>query len=255
MNIQSLIELMQNTAPLVVQGVLFLFCMSSIVFFTRFYGKTGLYIYSVIMVIIANIQVLKATKMAAFIHPVPLGNVVFTSLFLASDIITELYGKKSAERGIWLGFLSYLIFSIIMILTVGIKPLEYSNPDYKAFWDAHNSMALLFTPTLPLLISSLAAYFISLWIDVMIFAPLKQIWGESLLGFRAFVSTLIGIVVDNIIFSMLAWVVFAIMPISFETVLNTYIIGTLKIRIILTIASIPVFYLVKNMVKKYKLSE
>lgn len=255
MMVQSLIEIMQNTNTLVIQGVLFLFCMASIVFLTKFYGKTGLYIYSVMMVIIANIQVLKATHISLFMHPIPLGNVVFTSLFLASDIIIELYDKKSAEKVIWIGFVSYLIFSVIMIITIGIKPVEYSNPEYKAFWNAHNSMALLFTPTIPLLISSLAAYFISLWFDVMIFAALKQIWGDSLLGFRTFVSTLIGIVIDNIIFSLLAWVVFAIMPISFDTVLNTYIIGTLKLRIILTIGTIPVFYLIKNMVKKNKISE
>lgn len=255
MSVQSLIEIMQNTDPIVIQGILFLFCMSSIVFFTRFYGKTGLYVYSIMMVIIANIQVLKATHISLFMHPIPLGNVVFTSLFLASDILTELYGKKDAERGIWLGFVSYLIFSIIMVITIGLKPVEYSDPEYRAFWNAHNSMAMLFTPTIPLLVSSLVAYVASLWFDVMIFSALKQIWGESLLGFRTFVSTLIGIVVDNIIFSLLAWVVFSIMPISFNTVLNTYIIGTLKLRIFLTIGTIPVFYFIKNMVKKYKISE
>lgn len=255
MNIQSLIEIIQNLDPVVVSGLIFAFCMLSIVVLIRHFGKSGLYAYSVIITIIANIQVLKATNIAGFLNPVPLGNVVFTSLFLVADILTEIYGKKDAQRGVWLGFACYMIFSIIMILTVGMRPAEITNPEYQAFTDAHNAMDLLFTPSIPLLISSLSAYFISLYFDIFAFALIKQIIGDKQLWLRTAMSTIMGLIVDNVVFSLLAWVVFKIMPISFEVVLSTYIVGILQIRIVLTIATIPVFYLIKNIVKKYKISD
>jgi queuosine precursor transporter len=255
MNAQFLIELMQCTNPMVVKMGLFVFCMLSIILLIRYFGKSGLYVYCVIVTIIANIQVLRATNLDGFIHPIPLGNIVFTTLFLVVDILTELYGKKAAQKCVWLGFVSYLIFSVIMVITIGIKPVEITNPEYAAFQEAHNAMDLLFTPSIPLLISSITAYFISLYFDIFAFATLKKILGDQLLWLRSSISTIMGLIVDNIIFSLLAWVVFAIMPISLEVVLNTYIIGILQIRIILTIATIPVFYFIKNMVKKYKVSE
>lgn len=255
MNMLSLIEIMQNLNPVVVQAMIFAVCMISIVASLRLFGKSGLYAYCVIITIIANIQVLKATNINGFIHPVPLGNIVFTTLFLVADILTEIYGQESAKKCIWLGFFTYLIFSILMILTIGIAPAVVTNPEYQAFEDSHNAMALLFTPSMPLLISSITAYLISLYFDVFAFATIKKIVGDRHLWLRASMSTIMGLIVDNIAFSMLAWVIFAIMPISFNVVMDTYVIGILQIRIILTIATIPVFYFVKKMAKKYKASE
>jgi hypothetical protein len=51
------------------------------------------------------------------------------------------------------------------------------------------------------------------------------------------------------VFSTFAWVIFKIMPISIETIVNTYMIGSIKIRVILIVVSIPVFYLLKAIIK------
>jgi len=248
MLLQNLIESMHLLDPVVLQGCIFIFCMISIVTMLKFFGKAGIYVYSVMMVIIANIQVLKAANIAISAAPVPLGNIVFTTLFFATDILAEIYGKKEAEKSVWLGFASYLIFSIIMVLTIGIRPLE--GEGYIAFSKAHDAISYIFTPSLPLFVSSLAAYIISLYFDIFAFITLKNLFGEKLLWLRTSLSTILGIILDNIVFSFLAWVIFAVIPIDFEIVVNTYILGTLKIRLLLTIATIPVFYFVKQMVKK-----
>lgn len=247
---QILIEMMQQMNPLLIKGFIFIFCMASIIFITKFYGEHGLYVYSIVAIISANIQVLKAVRVDFLDHPLPLGNMVFTSLFLTNDIITELYGKKSAQKNVMLGFIAYLSFSVIMILAAGIKPLSETDPEYAPFIESHHSINMLFSPTLALLVSSLAAYLISMMVDISIFHFLKKMLKDQLLWFRTFISTSIGIIVDNTIFTFLAWVVFAIIPISFNTILNSYILGTLKIRIVLTIITIPVFYVIKKLVKR-----
>ncbi len=248
MLVESLIQYMQNINPLVIKGVMFLFCMGSIVFFAKFFGKDGLYIYSIIAIIIANIQVLKAVEIAPLIHPVPLGNIVFTSLFLVSDIITECYGKPAAQKGIWLGFAASITFSIIMIITIGLKPLDNNDPSHEMFIGAHDAISLLFTPSMSILIASLLAYLVSLWFDVFVFNAIKIVTGDGFLWLRSFVSSTFGIIVDNIVFSLCAWVIFAVKIIPLSTVLDTYILGALSMRIFLTIISIPVFYWVKRIV-------
>lgn len=241
---------MNSTSTLVMSILLFLICMSMIVIFARFLGKEGLYVYSVIAIITSNIQVLKAVNLYGFEYPVPLGDMVFTSLFLVGDIITECWGKASAQKGIWLGFAASLMFSIIMLIVVGMQPLSIDSVADGFFVKSHDAMALLFTPSFSILAASLIAYFVSLWFDVGIFYVMKVALKDKYLWLRSFVSSSIGIVVDVLVFNLLAWVVFTVISIPFDTVMNSYVMNMIKIRIILTIFSIPVFYLVKRMVVK-----
>lgn len=247
MSVELLVEFLHSYDTLTIKAILFLFCMCSIVSLTKTFELAGLYIYIVIAIIAANIQVLKAAYIYNLDHPIPLGGVVFASLFLVSDIITEIYGKEAANKSVWVGFSSYLIFSIIMILTVCVKPLGHDS-EYGAFRDAHDAMALLFTPSIAILVSSLAAYAASMWTDIFVFYSMKKLFKDQYLWFRTIVSSTVGVFVDTFVFSIFAWIIFKIMPISIETVVNTYIIGSIKIRFILIIFSIPIFYLLKAII-------
>jgi uncharacterized integral membrane protein (TIGR00697 family) len=248
MFITSLINIMNHTPTFIMFGILFILCMTLIVLFTRIFGKEGLYIYSVVALIASNIQVLKAVNIDGFDFPVPLGDVVFTSLFLAGDILTECWGRPAAQKGIWLGFASSLMFSIIMLMVVGMQPASESVNTDPFFIKAHESMAVLFTPSFSILAASLIAYFVSLWFDVGIFYIMKITFKDKYLWLRSFVSSSIGVIIDTMVFSIFAWVIFSVSSLSLDTVINTYMINAVKIRILLTIFSIPVFYLIKRIV-------
>jgi uncharacterized integral membrane protein (TIGR00697 family) len=239
---------MHQTPTILMFGVLFLLCMGMIVFTSRFFGKEGLYVYAVVATLASNIQVLKAVNLYGFESPVPLGDIVFTTLFLVGDIITECWGREAAQRCIWLGFVSSLCFSMIMLMVVGMSPIDPASGADPFFLEAHKAMATLFTPSFSILAASLIAYFVSLWFDVGIFYIMKKTLKDKLLWLRTFVASGVGIIVDTIVFSTLAWVVFAVSVLSLDAVVNSYMINAIKIRIILTIFSIPVFYLVRRMV-------
>ena len=55
----------------------------------RLFGKTGLYIWTAVAVILANIQVMKTIQVFGLVTA--LGNVIYSSLFLVTDIINENY--------------------------------------------------------------------------------------------------------------------------------------------------------------------
>ncbi|MGT0299084.1 queuosine precursor transporter [Staphylococcus aureus] len=64
----------------------------------RFFGKQGLIAWVAIGTIIANIQVIKTVEI--FGISATLGNVMFASIYLATDILNDIYGRRVAKRAV-----------------------------------------------------------------------------------------------------------------------------------------------------------
>lgn len=62
----------------------------------RCFGKQGLIAWVAIGTIIANIQVIKTVHI--FGISATLGNVMFASIYLATDILNDIYGRKVAKE-------------------------------------------------------------------------------------------------------------------------------------------------------------
>lgn len=77
----------------------------------KFYGKTGLYAWTVFATIAANLEVLLLVD--AFGIEQTLGNVLFASTFLVTDILSENYGKKEAQVAVDLGIATSIAFIIV----------------------------------------------------------------------------------------------------------------------------------------------
>ncbi|HAR5927983.1 TPA: queuosine precursor transporter, partial [Staphylococcus pseudintermedius] len=88
----------------------------------RLFGKSGLYAWVAIGTIIANIQVLKTVDI--FTISATLGNVMFASIYLATDILNDIYGRKVAKKAVWLGFSSTFIMIIVMQVSLAFQPSE-----------------------------------------------------------------------------------------------------------------------------------
>lgn len=82
----------------------------------RCFGKQGLIAWVAIGTIIANIQVIKTVHI--FGISATLGNVMFASIYLATDILNDIYGRKVAKRAVWLGFSSTLVMIIVMQMSL-----------------------------------------------------------------------------------------------------------------------------------------
>ena len=77
----------------------------------RLFGKTGLYCFTCIATITANIEVLILVN--AFGMEQTLGNILFASTFLVTDILSEIAGKKEAQKAVNLGIFTSVLFIII----------------------------------------------------------------------------------------------------------------------------------------------
>lgn len=99
---------MSNELLLIVSLVLIYTC---VVLFYRFLGKSGLYCWTVLATIAANIEVLIVVD--AFGMEQTLGNILFASTFLVTDILSETEGKRAANKAVLIGILTSGVFVLI----------------------------------------------------------------------------------------------------------------------------------------------
>ncbi len=237
-----LISWLQSHPPELLTLGLLLACGGVILLMMRLYGAAGLMVYSALAVIVANLQVQTATRYQFFEEPIALGTVVFSSIFIVSGILTEYYGKAQARQAVWMSFSGMIFVTLFMLFTIGFKPAP-------GFDQAHQAMCVLFFPAPALIAASLIAYAAGQLNDIWIFAALSKLTRGKFLWLRSFVATLIGAFFDNLIFSVLAWIIFAPHPLSWSTVFFTYVLGTYILRVFVAFIGIPFVYLARLMVR------
>lgn len=244
--IVPLIEILQSFPAEIVSIFLFAVCTVAILVLFRFFGAPGLYLFNIVAVLAANIQVLRGVQFSLSPEPVALGTVVFATTYLCSDLLTEHYGKEAAKLGVWYCFAAQLLMTLLMVISVGYPnlPAELSNTSaLQHLQQAEKALALLFTPSPRLLIASLLAFAVSQFNDIWIFQALNIATKGRLLWLRTSVSSIVSAFVDTVLFSVLAWVILAPQPVGLSTLIFTYILGTFVTRAFMSLFATPVMYL------------
>ena len=222
--------------------IMLVFSFSSILIFLSLFGYVGLYVYSALAVIIGNIQVLKTVDFFYSPEPVALGTVLFASTFLCTDILSEHFGKDKAKKNVLIGFVGFLFMTIMMLITIGFNPSQID-------W-VQESLANVFTPMTRFFIASMIAYLASQYFDVWIYSKIKSFTTNKFLWLRNNLSTILSSLVDNTVFSILAWIILNPNPESFYNVLMIYIFGTYVLRIFIALIDTPFMYLSKKFIPK-----
>ncbi|OJV45135.1 MAG: hypothetical protein BGO28_03885 [Alphaproteobacteria bacterium 43-37] len=214
----------------------------------RFFGSLGVMAYIIIAITATNIQVLKLVSYQWMPDPVAYGTITFATTFLATDILTEFYGKKTAQTAIFIGFCSMLIMMLMMVLTLGVRATNASFPV-----DAQPHMLALFKPAPQLFVASVIAYLSSHLIETTIFAKISALTNRKLLWLRTNASTIFATAVDNFVFSILAWIILAETPLPWSVVFQTYIVGTMIMRAIIAVLTSPTLYIAKRFLPKHSI--
>ena len=168
----------------------------------RLFGKAGLQVAIAFSILLANLQGPKLTIIFGF--QTSLGVIFYASIFFATDVLSENYGKKEAQKAVQMGF----VVSVIMILMMSVALLyQPSNqPGTAAIsQNIHNAFATIINFTPRFIIGSLLAYYISQRFDVWAFHLIKQKTGEKHLWLRNNLSTMSSQVLDTAIYSLVAW--------------------------------------------------
>lgn len=206
---------------------------SAVVFVSRVFGKAGLFAWAAFAPIMANI--LTAKQVTIFGLDVTMGTILFASIFLASDILNEKYGRKEATKAAWIAFASVCGY----ILIANISLLYVPN----SFDFSQGSMSQLFGTSIRISIVSAVLFLLANLADVVIYNYMKR-KNEKALWLRNNVSTIVSNGTENFIF-----VTFAFLgQIPFAD-LMMIAVGTTVLEIITSICDTPFLYLATKKMK------
>jgi len=129
------------------------------------------------------------------------GTILFPVSYIFGDILTEVYGYKRSRRVIWAGF-SCLAFSSLLLWVVRIMPGEVTWEEYagdQAFLAILGGMS-----SGGIVLASLAGYWSGEFSNSFTLAKMKIMTNGHLLWTRTIGSTLIGELVDTVVFISVA---------------------------------------------------
>lgn len=207
----------------------------------RCFGKQGLIAWVAIGTIIANIQVIKTVDI--FGISTTLGNVMFASIYLATDILNDIYGRKVAKRAVWLGFSSTLVMIIVMQMSLHFIPApeDISQKALSTIFDLVPRIAL----------GSIIAYIIGQHVDVFIFSMIKKVFqSDKTFIIRAYGSTVLSSIIDTALFVTIAFIGTLPASVVFEIFITTYVL-----KLVSTIFNVPFGYIAKSFYRNGKIQK
>lgn len=203
----------------------------------RIFGRSGLYCCTVIATITANMEVLLMVE--AFGMEQTLGNVLFASTFLITDILSETAGKKEAQKAVNIGIATSITFIIISQSWLLYTP---SSSDW-----ARESFQTIFSNTPRLMVVSFLVYAVCQRFDVWAYhkwwAFTKKKCGDSkrFLWLRNNGSTILSQAINTVLYSFGAFLGMYDVVTIISICLSSYVIF-----IVTSLADTPVLYLARK---------
>ncbi len=179
----------------------FIVIYGGVVAFYRFFGKNGLLAFNVLATLLANIEVLLLVR--AFGIEMTLGNVLFASTFLITDVLSENHSRKEANRAVVISTLCSVVFIVLSQLWLLYTPSEND-------W-AGGAFRTIFSRTTRIVCASLSVYLISQLADVWLYHKwwdlCKKYFGDSRSGLwiRNNGATMIAQLINTLLYTTFAF--------------------------------------------------
>jgi queuosine precursor transporter len=127
--------------------------------------------------------------------------IMFPLLFLITDMVGEVYGRKKANEFVKIGLISLLFLLAWQIFSISV-PGAVPNEWYETFNESYKNV---FGLTISFTIASIIAFLSGQYTDVLIFHMMKRIHKGKMMWLRNNVSTFFGQFVDSSIWAIIAF--------------------------------------------------
>lgn len=163
------------------------------------------------------------------------GVITYAFVFLGTDIIGEIWGKKPAYYFVIIGFLANLLLVAFVQLAIISPPAEFWLSNQDAYSQTLGSVWII-------VLASMIAYLVSQFHDVWAFDFWRKQTKGKKLWFRNIMSTITSQSIDTVLFIGLAFG----FRLSWSQVIPM-IIGQIIIKWGLAILDTPIIYLLKGL--------
>ena len=209
------------------------------------FGKAGMYAMSVIATILANIEVL--ILIDGFGMEQTLGNVMFASTYLITDILSENEGKKSASRAVWIGVFASAVMLVFTQYWLLYTPAESD-------WVSGHIEAI-FSTTPRLLLASFLGYVVSQRFDVWLYHVWWDLTSKKTGSTKGFLwlrnngSTLISQFINTVLFTTVAFAGWYDFKTLMSVMLSSYVV-----YIFTSFLDTPIVYIARAMKERGKVA-
>ena len=170
-----------------------MFFVTAIVTFTlltiiaSLFKKEGIYAWIGMAVVVANVLVCKSVDL--FGLSATLGNVLFGTVFLATDMLVEMYDVRTAKRAVWIGVA--IEVSMLTLLQLGLLfvPNELDT--------VADSMQTLFGLFPRVTLASITMFIVANQLDIFIFEKIREKTNGKYLFVRNNVATIVSQCIEN----------------------------------------------------------
>lgn len=201
----------------------------------KFLGKEGIIGWMGIASILANLLLIKSIDVLGI--SATLGNVLFASNFLATDILTENYGYKEAKKGVRFGIIAVVVFMIVTQVALLYVP---NSEDV-----AQSSFELLFSFVPRISLASISMFALSNKIDIRLYEWLRKKSNGKKMWLRNNICTIICNGGENFLFYLMAFL--GVMDIG--TILTIALSATI-IEVLIALCDTPFLYISKKVKDK-----
>ncbi|NCO11656.1 hypothetical protein CO038_00955 [Candidatus Pacearchaeota archaeon CG_4_9_14_0_2_um_filter_39_13] len=185
-------------------------------------GREWLIAIPPVFIIVANI--FAPQLVSVFGITTSLALPIYASIFLATDIVAEHWGKKEARKVVWMALFTQAFALIIAMVIVQAEVLEISA-------GVGDALVLVFGFTPRIVLGSLVAYVISQNWDVWAFHKMKEKTKGRHLWLRNNASTISSQFLDSVIFIGIAF--YGIIPGTWPLIQFMLSVWVLKIAVAL----------------------
>lgn len=205
-------------------------CFSLEIIIEKIFKKEGLYAWISVALITANILVAKNIDILSL--QATLGNILFASTFLATDILSEKYSTKESKKAVNIGIISVILFTIATQFSLLFKPNDLDM--------VNDSLKNIFTFNLRISISSIVMCYLSNMLDIIVFEKIKKRIPNKM-WVRNNIATIISNCLENYLFTIFAFIGIY----DLKTILAIATTTTI-LEIIIAICDTPFLYLSKK---------
>lgn len=165
------------------------------------------------------------------------GTILFPLSYIIGDMLTEVYGYSRTRRIIWIGLLCNILMAATFMIVAVLPP--------DASWGNQSAYEAILGWTPRIVLASIVAYFAGEFINSFVLAKLKIQTKGRYLWMRTIGSTLIGQLIDTVLFCVIAF--YGLLP---TEVLVAIIVSNYVFKLSIEVLFTPVTYKVVNWLKR-----
>ncbi len=204
---------------------------------------TTIYSLFCVIVVLSNLFSAKLVALPFFEGAaIPAGVLTYPLTFFLSDLVTELYGRKAAQKMV---FTAFAMAVIGLALSQSVLYLPAQDGENQA------AFAAVFGMNTWIVLASLTAYLVGQILDVKIYSRLKVMTRGRHLWLRNNVAMLIAQIADTFIVDIIY--LFGALHLDFSLVLRMMLISYVY-KALFILCNTPFFYFVVGRMKKLRYS-